>query len=212
MADGAEGGSQTVLTEGGAAAGAANPAPTVVDPAKPAEPAKAADPAGGAAKEPGKEPQGAPETYADFTFPEGVEADKAALDLATPVFRELGLTQEKAQQLVDLQTKIEKARADASATEFAALQKTWTDAARADKDFGGATFDANMALARKALEAYGSPELSAALNASGWGNHPELIRVFWKIGKDLADEKFVPGKAATAPKSIADRMFTNQGR
>ena len=46
----------------------------------------------------GDDSQLAPETYADFTLPEGVELDTALLTDAAPLFKELGLTQEQAQK------------------------------------------------------------------------------------------------------------------
>ncbi len=49
--------------------------------------------------------QTVPDTYADFVMPEGVELDSALLTEAAPLFKELGLTQDQAQKLVDFQAK-----------------------------------------------------------------------------------------------------------
>ncbi len=50
-------------------------------------------------------PPGAPEKYA-FTAPEGQELDTSALAQFEPVARELNLTQEQAQKLVDVYPKV----------------------------------------------------------------------------------------------------------
>ncbi|HET9131900.1 MAG TPA: hypothetical protein VFO86_13180, partial [Terriglobia bacterium] len=46
--------------------------------------------------------EGAPEKYADFTLPEGFKFDDKTLEAATAVFKDLNLSQEGAQKLVDL--------------------------------------------------------------------------------------------------------------
>ena len=48
--------------------------------------------------------EAAPEKYEDFKLPEGMEVNTDLLDKATPVFKELNLTQDQAQKMVDLQT------------------------------------------------------------------------------------------------------------
>src|SRR3546814_5726483 len=48
------------------------------------------------------DPEGAPEAYEAFAVPDGMELDQAALDRFSPKFKELGLSQDKAQALVSL--------------------------------------------------------------------------------------------------------------
>ena len=57
-------------------------------------------PANESAPESKPESSGAPESYTDFSVPEGHTLDAAAIESATPIFRELGLTQDQAQKLV----------------------------------------------------------------------------------------------------------------
>ena len=58
--------------------------------------------------------EGAPETYADFTVPEGSTVSKEVIgESATPLFRELGLSQDQAQKLVDFySTQVGKINAE----------------------------------------------------------------------------------------------------
>src|SRR5262245_55633150 len=44
----------------------------------------------------------APEKYADFKIPDGMAVDAKALEAFTPALRELNLTQDQAQKLVDV--------------------------------------------------------------------------------------------------------------
>ena len=144
-------------------------------------------------QDPGKkddgEPQGAPETYAEFKAPEGVSMDKAALEKFVPIAKELNLTQEQAQKVVDLYAggilpAVHQQLAEAHVQQV----EQWLEAARTDKEIGGAQFDASVSIAKKALDSFGTPELKAALDDSGLGNHPEVIRLLANIGKRISED------------------------
>lgn len=53
------------------------------------------------------------------------------------------------------------------------------------KEYGNA-YDEKVGLARRAVRAFGSEELTGLLDESGLGNHPEMIRAFAKIGAELS--------------------------
>ena len=91
-----------------------------------------------------------PDTYADFNMPEGVTVDSALLDEATPLFKELGLTQEQAQKLVDFQAKQVQASSQSQVDAFNQLMNDWQEQSRNDKEFGGDKFDENIGIARTA--------------------------------------------------------------
>jgi hypothetical protein len=154
---------------------------------------------------------GAPEKYADFKLPEGVEVDPKAMAAFAPVAKELGLSQEQAQKLVDLQTNVLKQSAEAQQEAWNGILKGWHDESKADKEIGGAGFDANIALAVKTLTKFGTPELRAALDATGTGNHPEFIRLLVRVGNAIGEDKLiVGGNPAGATKTMAETMFPNQ--
>ncbi len=78
-----------------------------------------------------------------------------------------------------------------------AWQKTteqWAADVKADKEIGGDKLTANIGVAQRALETFGTPDLKEYLNASGLGNHPELIKVFVKVGKAMSEDGMVTGK------------------
>lgn len=88
--------------------------------------------------------------------------------------------------------------------------EAWGTELKADKDFGGEKFDANLATAIKGVEAVGSPELRALLDETGMGSHPEIVRAFWKVGQLTADAPFATGAQAAPPaKGIGERMYPN---
>jgi len=148
----------------------------------------------------------APEKY-EFKAPDGVVLDQQALAEFEPIARELNLTQEQAQKLVELHTKQLQSQAQ-SQTQVAAKQiEAWVGEIKADKEIGGANFDTSVRHAQAAAKKFGSPEFLAALDATGMGSHPELVRVFARIGKAMAEDTFVaPGKESTTI-DPAKKMF-----
>jgi hypothetical protein len=70
-----------------------------------------------------------------------------------------------------------------------AVQARWADLARTDPEFGRNAFPAALHTARKAVERFGGDRLKQALNETGLGSHPEIIRAFWKVGKAMPDPR-----------------------
>ena len=85
--------------------------------------------------------------------------------------------------------------------------ETWEGEAKADKDIGGDAFDANLATAKKAIDAFGSDGLKAVLNESGLGSHPEVIKFAVNAGKALADAPVIKTGDGAAKKSLADSLY-----
>lgn len=56
------------------------------------------------------------------------------------------------------------------------------------KEYGTA-YDEKVGMARRAVRAFGSDNLSDMLNDTGLGNHPEMIRAFAKIGAELSTSR-----------------------
>lgn len=151
---------------------------------------------------------GAPEKYEDFTFPEGVEADKELMEQFTPLAKELNLSQDNAQKLVDLYNSKLQEQWDASQNSWENVKKQWGEAAKADKEYGGQNFQENLATARKALAQFGTPELKEAFDVTGTGNHPEFIRFLVRVGKAISEDGVVGGSNPKgAPRDPAKVLF-----
>jgi hypothetical protein len=157
------------------------------------------------------EAKGAPEAYAEFTLPETFKVDPSVMGEFKTLAKELGLPQEAAQKLVDMQAKLQTNNASAfTETLQAHVDKTageWRAAAKADPEYGGVKFDENVAVAKQALDAFGTPELKALLNESRLGSNPELIRFMFRAGKAISQDGFVSGRAASAAKDTASALY-----
>lgn len=140
--------------------------------------------------------QTTPDTYADFAMPDGITVDSALLSEAEPLFKELGLSQEQAQKLVDFQAKQVQASSQSQVDTHDQLMNEWQEQSRNDKEFGGDKFEENVAIAKLAIKTHGTPELEKFLEQHGVGNHPEVIRFMVNAGKLLKPDT-VSGQTTT---------------
>jgi hypothetical protein len=175
---------------------AADPAPAPTDLAPATDPAAAADPA------PAAEPQ--PETY-EFTAPEGAQLDTTLLGVYGEAAKELGVSLETAQKLVD---KMAPAMAARNIEAMEGQRAAWKQETLADPELGGEKFGENLAMAEKGLAFVENPKLRTLLRESGLSNHPEVIRAFHKVGLALSEDgKLVSGAPAGERKPLEKRLY-----
>lgn len=124
----------------------------------------------------------------DLKMPDGVNLDAEMLAALGPEFKELGLSNRDAQRLADKFIAAQTARMTKQAEDWAATTQGWVDEARRDPEIGGAKWDASAAAAAGVVDRFGSPGLREYLNASGAGNHPELIRLLAKVGAAIGED------------------------
>nr|WP_314520720.1 peptidase [uncultured Lelliottia sp.] len=149
--------------------------------------------------------EGAPEKY-EFQAGEGVELDSEALKDFEPVARDLNLTNEQAQKLVDAYPKILAGVQQRQADAWQATTEQWAADVKADKEIGGDRLTENLSAAQRALDQFGTPELKEYLNTTGLGNHPDLVKTFVKIGKSMSEDGMVTGKE-TGQRSAAEVLY-----
>jgi hypothetical protein len=156
-----------------------------------------------------------PEKY-ELTAPEGFTLDQEAVDTATPVFKELGLTNEQAQKLMPVAADFAKRIGDRLTGDLLGKvseeRKAWLETSRSDQEIGGANWDQSLTVAAKAMDQLGfvkgSP-LRNILDESGLGNHPEMIRAFVRVGKAIGeDANFVrPEHNASVKRTDAELFY-----
>lgn len=141
----------------------------------------------------------------ELKAPEGRTIDPEVLGSFSDVARELNLSKDAAQTVLD---RLVPKMAERQAAQLEALRSQWTDASKADKEFGGERLPENLSVARKALESFGSPELRSLLNESGLGNHPEIIRFMVRAGRAISEDRFVGNSEGAAPGRGAPKDFS----
>ena len=163
-------------------------------------------------------PEGAPENY-EFNAKVAdapQELDPEVLTAFGDVAKELNLSQEAAQKVLDkvapvVQAKQAKALEDAKAG--------WVNDSQSDEEFGGENFDANLKTAKSALDTFGNDALKSLLVETGFGNHPEIIRFMYRAGKAISEDSYVGNSEGadysrnSGPKdfnAIANSLYSNQ--
>lgn len=136
----------------------------------------------------------------ELTMPDGIELDAELLGAVSPRFKELGLTRAQAQALTDDFIKVQQERATKQTQEWGERIAGWADEAKKDKEIGGDKWNTTVTNATRFTNTFGTPALKDYLNASGGGNHPELIRAFAKAGELIREDSPPTGGAGGAAK------------
>lgn len=197
------------------------PAPPVNPPSTPGAPP--APPAGDPPKdpvipEPPKEPEApAPAAFAldKIKLPEGMKSDDPTLASFGEVLANDKLSPlERGQALLDLYADVTKKGRDAATEAWNTVNKQWETATLADKDIGGAKWDTTKSTIAKAIDSLG-PELAAsvreALDVTGAGNHPAMVKMMYKFASQITEGGHIGGNppGAGAPKSVKDAFYPN---
>lgn len=151
----------------------------------------------------------APESYSDFTLPEGVALDKEVLDEFKTAAKELNLSQDAAQKIADLGAKMTLKNAAAMEAKLTEVKAGWLESSRADKEIGGDAYDTNVAAAKSVFDAFGTPALKDLLDSSGLGNHPEMIRWAHRVSKHVSPDTIVTGRQQSGQPSDARKFYPN---
>ncbi|GAA0335430.1 hypothetical protein GCM10009087_52310 [Sphingomonas oligophenolica] len=180
---------------------------------------------GDAAEETGDDFEGeggheVPESY-QLEAPEGFAIDPEALAIATPVFRELGLSNDQASKLMPVAAQFAQGLSDKLnaqiLSQVRADRKAWLDTAMADREIGGAHWKETLAKGAFALDNLGFPKGSpfrVLLDESGLGNHPEMIRAWAKVGRAIGEDgDFVRGAGTPhSRRDTAETLYPNDAR
>lgn len=187
-------------------------------------PADAAKPAEGEKKPDAKAAVGVPEKY-EFKAPEGQQLDAKAIEAITPLFKELGLTNDQAQKLVDFDTKRQSEAENNANRQYEDTRLGWRNEVIKDRDLGdgkaGLKSEAKANIDR-AMQAIGDSKaidaFKEAMDLTGAGDNPAVLRVMNTLGKLLSEGTAVrgAGPAATGqiapgagPKSAASALYPN---
>jgi len=145
--------------------------------------------------------------YEALEIPEGYTVD---FDTYKDELEKAGFNQEQVQTILDMGAKKAKNDYEADQAAFNKVQDEMQKASREDSEFGGVNFEQNLGEAKKALDAFGTPELMEFLQISGAGNHPEVIRAFVKVGKAISEDGLVSpegGYGTGAPKKEREEVM-----
>lgn len=133
--------------------------------------------------------------------------DKSYLESFQTYAKEQKMTQDQAQKLLERESFAVNEYLNKQNAEFEKTQSQWVEAIKQDQEIGGDNFNKNIELAHRALKKYGTPQFIQDLEQSGFGNHPELVRIFARIGKSIGEDSMISTNTNTGGKKSYEEIF-----
>lgn len=146
---------------------------------------------------------GAPEgNYSDegIDLPPGFTNDPTVMSGLAEVCGEMGLSQKSFATIVSRMTPVLAKAQDAEVQRF---KEDNLKAAYGDKDLGGANWKSTMDTANAAYNKLTTPALREILERSGLNCHPDMIRLFHSLGKQLSDDAALRGRPSANRNPLA---------
>jgi len=153
-----------------------------------------------------------PEKYEAFKLPEGMDLDTALATEFHTSAKDMGLSQENAQKMIDLAVRNREAQATDQAEQWATMRESWVTEVKNDPEFGGDKFTETVERANRALRTFGSEKLTNYLQDSGLGDYPELITLFARVDKATGEDTILTGEQGKVTESLSQLLYPNQGK
>lgn len=127
--------------------------------------------------------------------------------------KDQGLSKEAAEKLVQSESEARDSYFESLQAEHREQVKQWVDDVRADKELGGENFGKTAELAKSVVDRFGTEKFREDLNTSGYGNHPEVVRIFARIGKAMAPDTIVKeNNPSTGQRSLEETFYPTQSQ
>lgn len=143
----------------------------------------------------------------DLKLSEGSTLSKEHLSQIASFAKENGLTPQQAQKILDRDQAYFEGQKKAAEEGFNQQLDSWVKQVQEDKALGGEKFAENMETAKRGFEKFSTPALKEILNKSGYGSHPEVVRMFYAIGKAMSEDSFQKGSPAGKDVSRAEIFY-----
>ena len=167
-------------------------------------------------------------------MPEGFALTDEVLTSVREFGKSANLTQEQAQAMVDmgvqsLKTSLQEYH-EALDSSWAETRKGWVDEVKADKELGGNNLANTIADANKAIRSFGKDvpvldakgepvrgsdgkprmtnDLARALEITGAGDHPVVVRMFATLGKLVGEGGVVHGNMSGNNTPLAQSLYS----
>jgi hypothetical protein len=117
------------------------------------------------------------------------EQKKQSLDF----MKQIGVTnKQQADKLIGFLEETDRVRAEQEADSIEKMLDAWDEQLENDEEFSK-DYNRNIDLANKALMQYGGKELEEWLDKTGFNRKPEIVKMFYRIGKDLEEARVLNG-------------------
>ena len=142
---------------------------------------------------------GAPEKYGDWKLPDGYALDTGVSEAASGLFKDLNLTQDQAQKLVDFYSEHAIKSSKETLDAWQATRKEWREGIVNDPQLGKLTgsngnFGPDSALVvtvNRALDGLQNPKLVSdfkdAMELTGAGDNPAFVKVLYALASKVTE-------------------------
>jgi hypothetical protein len=165
-------------------------------------------------EEPEKPAEEAPAPFdaEKITLPEGMKPDAEILGKFGEIATKHKVSQEAAQELVNLYHSVAGAQAKQNWDSWQTTQSGWVADVKADREIGN--LDEVKRTVGRFLDdpAFAGPKTREGFEVTGSGNHPEVIRFIYRLTKALAEGTHVAGNGPVrqaTERSLAERLYPN---
>ena len=147
--------------------------------------------------------------------------DPTLVQQADPILRDVGLSNDAANKLLpvarDIMARTQESVVRQIEGAAAAQKQAWHQAFVSDPEIGGTRRTETEHFAAKGLDALGYAQghpFRQALDNSGFGNHPDMIRAFRRLGELVGEDgTFVrPTTATSRNRPVWERLYPNESR
>lgn len=127
---------------------------------------------------------------AGLKFPEGFDSSDPLLNEFTEIAKSVNMKTEDAQKFVGLYEKSVQGFVQAQQDAWSQTLRGWENEIKSDKDIGGEKLTKEVLPAiAKVVDEFGGPEVRKALDITGAGSHPALVRMFYRLATALGEAR-----------------------
>lgn len=155
-------------------------------------------------------PEYQPIDWTQFPIPEENPSSTETIEAFKAMADSSKFTSEQVTALSKLGQSMMTDRANAEFAKTEAQKDAWANESKFDKEFGGDKFNENLAVSKRAYDALipADSSLRELFDKTGIGNHPDIIRIFYRYGMMTSDDKLVQsGTTVTKELTMAERMY-----
>lgn len=160
-----------------------------------------------------------PEKY-DLKVPEDSALPDGYLEKTEAYAKAQGFSNEEAQALINRDNEMLTQNKKAEESRYTELTSVeWPKQAFEDKEIGGEDLPKNAELAKRVLDKFGTDNLKMMFakrdkdnpNGMGFGNNPDVLKTFARIGKSMSNDQLVLGPTGRVKqKEAADILYGNK--
>jgi hypothetical protein len=174
--------------------------PSIINETDPVIPAEGKDPAA----------SDTPIEY-DLKLPDNAPVDEALMGQYKELLATAKVPPETAQKLLDLHASTVKKSVDVPYDAWRETQKVWQAEIKGDPIYGGKNLSQNLASVTKMINSLGkeqADQFRQALDFTGAGNNPAVLRALINLSKTHSEGSMVTGGGPASPaKSIASTVY-----